>query len=230
MSTHIAYGDEEQAIMAFFLEVEVVRQARLAGDAPVPGSASKAESIERIACGNFIKEAVRRRMARVVRKLGLWDSIQVTDEVLSEFGVVLMEVGLSRFDGRHEYGQYLTYLLLVAAGAVKVAARVHRPVITGLPESIEAVAQELLDDRPPHLHEPIQTVQQVKAALGELSERLKRTAQRVWFDGMPQTSVAAEERVSPQAIATRLHRVRRHLSERLTIPVRLQNRRTNLRQ
>lgn len=208
----------EQEIKSFFEQAEAARVIK-----PGTAAAPSADSPKPFGSAAVAVE-VFRRVPAVVRKTRLQWLNDPYGELISEFFVMAAAQGLQLIKPGFAHGQYITYLLYQAANRLKAQYTGKVTVTIGLPEAamaIAAISDEADEEPPKPKPDPVQTVAQVKALLAELSEDLGRTANRVWFDGQKRTVVAKEENVTPGAISTRLHRVRRHLSARLGIPINL---------
>jgi DNA-directed RNA polymerase specialized sigma24 family protein len=213
MSTNDGMANEEMEIKLFFKRLEAMK----------PGKADASADYAYLSRPDAIVAAVQRRVPAVVGRTKMRGVNNPRIELANEFFIVAAETGLERFKSGYTLGQYVTLLLYEAANRLMgIYFRNKHHSMMELPEGdIPAITRE--DDEQPlkPKRDPLQTVAQVKAVLGELSQTLQRTATRVWFEGHKQKTVAAEENVSPDAISLRLFRVRRHLSARLGIPLNL---------
>jgi DNA-directed RNA polymerase specialized sigma24 family protein len=219
MSTDFGRVTEEVEIKSFFKQMEAVR-LRNGGDNRAPRSAS----CPRIVLSEIMARASRFRVPSVVWKTRLFCIHDAADELTQEFTVVAMEIGLEPFKAGYTYGQYLTSVLFEAANRLLDAHRHERHVQIGLPDiEFPVMLSEEEPPKPCHLRDPQKTVGRVLEVISEFPPELEQTASRVWLKGHKPEEVAADEKISINAVALRIYRMRRRLSTRLGIPLNLRD-------
>jgi hypothetical protein len=210
--------EEEKQLRLFFLSAE--KKSSQA----VPLEPGKCKTRREDFHPDVITAAIERRIPHVLFRVRLPNTPQIAMEVQSELNQLIADPRPGMYNSHFSYGQFMTKLLFCAANEFKKRLRRQPPVSLGLPGDIHAPDAVETDGEQKRFPTPVQTVEQVRQTLQELSDCLQRSAHRVWFEGKTVNQHALEEEVSREAIRSRLSRVRRHLSKHLNIRVQLRGR------
>ena len=203
-------------LKVFFHEMERQRRRRL----------WKATArTQRMKLSPVVLEAITAQLPAVIRTTKAAWIDNVREQVISEFIQLAAAAGRTLQRPGYNDSQYVFWLLCKSANRVTGSYRMTRQFQADAGQWASIAANSPGTESGPNVDaprpDPLQTVEQVRVALKELSERVQRTASCVWLEGVPIAEVAQLEGASENAIELRLHRARRHLSRRLNIPIRL---------